>query len=321
MIFTLTPNPALDLGGVVAALVPNEKSYVHEETRFPGGNGINAARMIHKIGLKVVAGGFLGGGTGREVAALLKKEGIRTQFIPIAGSTRISVTVSSQKSHLQTRLSFPGPPVTQQELEKLSDWLDRIRPPAILVVGGSLPLGFSAATLKKILQRLQQKGVHLILDTPPRPLRTLLSCRPLLIKPNLVEFRELTGQSVNSVRGVLKAARALQRWAQWVCVSSVEGGALLLHQDQAWFGQIPSLSVRTTVGAGDSMVGAMSAVFSKYPPPIRDSANLGESLLRWGLAAAAATLVTPGTRLGEFKKMRFFYPKIHVRALDGKRSI
>ena len=40
-ICTLTPNPALDLGGIADKIVPNEKSYVHDEKRYPGGNGIN----------------------------------------------------------------------------------------------------------------------------------------------------------------------------------------------------------------------------------------------------------------------------------------
>src|SRR5690242_15734995 len=72
MIYTITPNPALDLGGVVDRLVPNEKSYVQDETRFPGGNAINAARIIKKLGQPVIASGFLGGGTGDEIEKLLR---------------------------------------------------------------------------------------------------------------------------------------------------------------------------------------------------------------------------------------------------------
>jgi fructose-1-phosphate kinase PfkB-like protein len=35
-ILTVTPNPALDLGGVVEEIIPNEKNYVEQETRHPG---------------------------------------------------------------------------------------------------------------------------------------------------------------------------------------------------------------------------------------------------------------------------------------------
>ncbi len=315
MIFTLTPNPALDLGGVVDQLIPNEKSYVYDETRFPGGNAINAARVVKKMGLPVIAGGFLGGGIGLEVQELLRQEGVRSQFVKISASTRISVTVSNRKTHLQTRLSFPGPLVGLEEIRRLSQWLSKIQPPSVLVVGGSLPRGFSSASLKEMVRSLRKKGVAVIMDMPARDLRPLLSCHPLLIKPNQIEFQELIGEKVQSISSVLRAARKLSRRVSWICVSSVEGGALLVSRKRAWFGQIPKVRVKTTVGAGDSMVGAMTSVFAQCDPSLWDSDHLGEPLLRWGLSAAAATLMTPGTRLGEFKNMQKFLPKIRIHEI------
>ena len=75
-IYTLTPNPALDLWGHVAQITPNEKNYVFAERRDPGGNGINAARVIHRLGGRVTALGFLGGSVGAEIERLLDHEGV-----------------------------------------------------------------------------------------------------------------------------------------------------------------------------------------------------------------------------------------------------
>ncbi len=314
-IVTLTPNPALDLGGAVDHLIPNEKSYVHDETRFPGGNAINAARMIHKMGLPVLAGGFLGGGIGQEVEDLLRREGVPSEFVKISASTRISVTVSNRKDHLQTRLSFPGPQILLHEVQELIRWLHRIQSGTVLVIGGSLPRGLTTVRLKPVIQSLQKRGVAVIMDMPALHLRPLLACRPLLIKPNQVEFQELTGEKRKSIPAVISAARKLTSRVSWVCVSSVEDGALLLNRHRAWYGQIPPIQVKTTVGAGDSMVGAMTSIFSQVDPTLWSSDELGEPLLRWGLAAAAATLITPGTQLGEFKKMLTFYRRIRVQEL------
>ena len=49
-ILTVTPNPALDLGGVVKEIIPDEKNYVEEETRHPGGNAINSAPYDSRVG-------------------------------------------------------------------------------------------------------------------------------------------------------------------------------------------------------------------------------------------------------------------------------
>src|SRR4051812_19529252 len=105
MIYSFTPNPALDLGGFVDEIIPNEKAYVDHESRAPGGNAINSARVMKRLGAPVVATGFLGGGIGDELKSLLDREKVNHHFIPIRESTRVNITVSNRKTHLQTRLS------------------------------------------------------------------------------------------------------------------------------------------------------------------------------------------------------------------------
>ena len=48
----------------------------------PGGNGINSARILKRLGVDVVALGFLGGGPGGQIQDLLEQEEIRCQFSP-----------------------------------------------------------------------------------------------------------------------------------------------------------------------------------------------------------------------------------------------
>lgn len=319
MIYTITPNPALDMGGYVKNLIPNEKSYVHQETRFPGGNGINAARIIKKMHQPVIASGFLGGGIGQEIEALLKKERVHCEFIKIQENTRISVTVSDLKTHLQTRFSFPGPTIQPKEIQRLFQWIKRLPPPALLVMGGSVPPGFTSHHLKQILVLAHQHGISTIVDVPGHLLRDLVESRPLLIKPNLVEFQELIGKKVTSIPDVIREAKYLCQNIPFICVSSVENGALLVTQNNVWFGKIPAVKVKTTVGAGDSMVGAMSAqLWKRRKLLVPSPSNLeiyksGEDLLRWGLAAATATLITPGTSLGKYSDMIYFYPKVKIK--------
>ena len=119
MILTLTPNPALDVSGTVPKLVPNEKSYISHEMRLPGGNGINAARVAHRLGSEVITTGFLGGTSGLELLDLLKLEKIPNHFIEIQGQTRTNITISNNFSHEQTRLSFSGFRINKNEMTAL----------------------------------------------------------------------------------------------------------------------------------------------------------------------------------------------------------
>jgi 1-phosphofructokinase family hexose kinase len=319
MVYSVTPNPALDLGGLVDHLVANEKNYVHSETRAPGGNAINAARIMTRLGVRVTATGFLGGGIGRELEDLLKKEGVKCRFIKIDGDTRVSLTVTSRVTDSQTRLSFPGPLILKSELERLSQLVASFTHRDLILIGGSLPPGVTPQYLTKVVRSLHSRGVPCIVDMPGAILSDVIAAKPFLIKPNLLEFQELVGRKVTSTAAVLKAARELNSHVPLICISSVNGGALLVSQTGAWFGRAPKVKVRTTVGAGDSMVGAMAASLSRYKQPIITSDRYRvfsgtdvSDLLRWGLAAAAATLETHGTELGRAKQIRSFYRRVKI---------
>ncbi len=325
MIYTITPNPALDLGGIVDELIPNEKAYVYDETRFPGGNALNASRIIQKLGYPVIAGGFLGGGTGEEIKSLLRIEKVPHHFIQIKNPTRVNVTVSHRKTFLQTRLSFPGPKVSNQEIKDLYDWISEIPLPAFLILGGSFPPGFSTQNVKQLIKIAHRRKIPVVIDVPGKALKDLVNSYPLLIKPNLLEFHELIGKRPRSIQTVLKEAKKLTAKVPWVCISSVEKGALLVTRNTAWFGKIPPLQIKTTVGAGDAMVGAMCAQLWKKMLSVSSTSNTrtltnpekhGEELLRWGLASAGATLMTPGTHLGEVQQIHRLFPKILIRQLS-----
>lgn len=324
-IISITPNPALDLGGSVERLIPNEKNYVHDETRFPGGNAINAARIMHRLGVPVVVSGFLGRGVGSEIRDLIETEGLKHDFIPISGPARISITVSTQNTHQQTRLSFSGPTITSPEYQALLDYLNSIPAGSLVVLGGSLPPGLEASHLREMISALSSRGCECVVDVPGSALKNAFSSNevgPLLIKPNLSEFQQFIGEEPTSTSDAIHAARKFTDRIPVICVSSVEGGAVLVTSKRAWFGRTPSVTVRTSVGAGDSMVGAMCNVFHRWGFKTRHDDDFlvrleknGDELLRWGLAAACATLVVQGTQLGMADHIRGFLPQIEIRQL------
>jgi 1-phosphofructokinase family hexose kinase len=308
-ILTITPNPALDLGGVVDNLKANEKSYIHDETRSPGGNAINVARILTRLKIPVLATGFLGGSTGEEIKNLLDEENVKNKFLKILGHSRICVTVSNKEDHHQTRLNFPGPHITHQEKETFLRLLENQKNISLLVFGGSLPKGLRPADVLRLMRLARKQNIECVVDCPANILRELIDGSPLLIKPNLTEFQEVTGSSVKSIGGVQKEARKLLEKVPYICISSVEDGALLVTRKNSYFGRIVKVKVKSTVGAGDSMVGAMvSQLYKKNTSE--------EDILRWGLASAAATLAQPGTALGSAHVIYRLYNKTKVSIIS-----
>jgi len=320
MIYTLTPNPALDISGTADKIVPNEKTYVYNETRHPGGNAINAARIIATLGVPVTATGFLGGSIGYEIRQLLDAEGIRERFVKVNGQTRINLTVFENQSHSQTRFSFPGPAITVREFRALFSLMSQLQDGDLLVVGGSLPPGLSVKHLAKIVWLCKRHRIPCFVDSPAGVLKHIIREGPVFIKPNLLEFQELIDKKPRTIDSVVKEAQALTPQVPLICVSSVEGGAVLVTPSGAWFAKGPQVKARTSVGAGDSMVGGMAAHFwrRKLHTGTDTDAQLAREaplMLRWGLAAALASITAENTVLGKAREIKAFFKKIKVEAV------
>lgn len=308
----LTPNPALDLSGHVAGLVPNEKNYVFKPRLDPGGNSINAARIVQRLGGTVTNLGFAGGAAGRQLEELLKAESLPSSFVRIAQSTRTNVTVTNDSDGQQTRLTFPGPLISSAELKALEKKLAARRAPGILAIGGSIPPGLPDDFVTRITRRASKAGFGVSLDVPSIYLKQALrqaKQRFLLLKPNLTELTELTGQALGSPEAIKAAANRLVPKAGLVCVSLGRHGAILVADKRSWLARPPKVKTRGSVGAGDSMVGAMCWRLMYHGLTLPDQIAQASSsqladVLAWGLAAGAATASTEGTVLGSAKRIR-----------------
>jgi 1-phosphofructokinase family hexose kinase len=305
-IYTITMNPVLDIAGYVDTLIPNEKNYVKDEKKYPGGNGINSGRISKRLGSDVVLTGFLGGVAGEDILELLHKENMKSDFVKIKEQTRTGVTIS-QADGQQTRLSFQGPNISLDEYDLLIEKLEKLSDKDLVCIGGSLPNGVSTSCVKKLIKKLNSKGIKCFVDMPGLLLKGLTQEKLTLIKPNLIEFNELTSKNCNTIADVLQESEQFLSNIEYICVSSVEGGALLISNDQAVWGKIPKIEVKSTVGAGDSMVGAMTYYLQETK-----KVDLTQ-MLRIGLAASAATLCQVGTTLGAKKDIDNFINKIIIK--------
>jgi 1-phosphofructokinase family hexose kinase len=322
-IFTLTPNPALDLSGHVPQILPNEKNYVIKPRLDPGGNGINVARMMTRLGEKVIALGFVGGPTGRQLENLLKENSIPSDFTQIHADTRTNVTVTNDSDHQQTRLTFPGPKVQKIEIERLFKKIRSLKGPGLFMLGGSLPEGCPKNFHRRMAEAADQQKLGVLIDLPAQYLKDFLSENPskyLFVKPNLHELEELYSTSFKNDGEILTAARKLNQHFALVAVSLGKRGALFSTQTQSWLAKAPPVRARGSVGAGDSMVGGILKMLAHHQitQPVQLSALPERSLreiISWGVAAGAATAEAEGTALGRPQKVRQLLGLVAIRKL------
>lgn len=282
-------NPALDITVDADDVVPTEKIRCRSERYDAGGGGINVARFAGILGASVSAVFAAGGPTGVRVAGLVRASGVACQQVGIRGATRESFTVNDRRSGKQYRFVLPGPVVDDDEQLSCLEALQHAAEAAQFVVAsGSLPCGVAPDFYQRVATVCARAGVPLILDTSGGGLAHVRS-GVFLLKPSVRELRECTGRPLHTEQEQMQAARELinSGVTEVVLVSLGEQGALLATSSECVrFAAIPVAAV-SGVGAGDAMVAGVAVGLVRGWTLVRS--------VRYGTAAAAAKLQTPGT--------------------------
>src|SRR6185312_17010986 len=116
-IATITINPSVDIFVNVARVEPTTKLRCSPPKRDPGGGGINVARVVHRLGRKVVAIYPTGGALGKLLHRLIEREGIESVVTPSHVETRENFTAYEEESGQQFRFVLPGSKLHKPEWE------------------------------------------------------------------------------------------------------------------------------------------------------------------------------------------------------------
>jgi 6-phosphofructokinase 2 len=291
-IVTLTLSPALDIATQIPRLCPDAKLRCSTPVYAPGGGGINVARAIHILGGRALALLPAGGSTGRHLIELLDAEGVPNQALAIADWTRECLNVVERASAQQYRFIMPGARLSPAEQAQLLGALAALPALDYLVISGSLPEGLAADFLPRVLQGAARRGARCILDSSGEALRQALEVGGVyLIKPNFSELSSLVGQDIGGPQQLASVAQELVQAGkcETVLVSLGAQGALLVRAGLSERIPAPTVRRRSTVGAGDSMVAAVTLKLAAGAD-WRDAA-------RYGVAAGTAAIMTEGSEL------------------------
>lgn len=288
---TLTMNPTLDVACEVERVMPLRKMRASGERYDPGGGGINAARVFVRLGGNARCYYLSGGATGVALDGLLDLHQLVRTPIKIKGETRVSTAVHERSSGQEYRFVPGGPEVAESEWRTCLERLEAANHD-YLVASGSLPRGVPEDFYARVAPIAQAKGMRFVLDTSgPALAAGLADGGVFLAKPSLGEFRALVGEDVTGDQAIADAAMAIVERgdAEYLAVTMAGEGALLASRTGTL--RLPAIAVetRSAVGAGDSFLGAMVHALALGKEP--------EDAFRFGLAAGAAAVLTPGTDL------------------------
>ncbi len=300
-IVTLTFSPAIDKSSTIASLIPEKKMKCTNPKFEAGGGGINVARVIAKFDGDVVAVFPSGGYTGKYFNHLLEKEKVPIIAIDTKNDTRENFVILEESTNKQFRFGMPSNELLEDEWKACLSAIENLKNVDYIVASGSLPPGVPMnvyAQLSKIAKKINAKFV---VDTSGEALKEAVDEGVFLLKPNLEELGYLLGIENIEIQNIEKAAKELilKNNCEIIVISLGKDGAMLVTKNESHTVKPPKVDVKSTVGAGDSMVAGLIYSLSK-------NNNLKNSLM-YGIACGTAATMNKGTELCKISDVEKIY--------------
>ncbi|TAH04073.1 MAG: 1-phosphofructokinase family hexose kinase [Sphingobacteriales bacterium] len=300
-IITITFSPSIDKSATVNELVPTKKLKCDNANTQPGGGGINVARVLSKLGADVLAVFPSGGYTGAFFNTLLKNENVPFVFVSAQNETKENFVILDQSSKQQYRFGMPSNPLFAKEYNACLELIASYKNAAFIVASGSLPPGVPLTIYEDIAKIAKKNNAKFVVDTSGPALQNAVNQSVFLLKPNLNELGFLAGIKNLNLLDVEKVAKdfLFKKNCEIMVVSLGNEGAILITQNQTYKVKSPQVNVKTTVGAGDSMLAGI--IYS-----LSNGHNLHQSL-KYGVACGTAATLNFGSKLCEVADVEKIY--------------
>lgn len=247
-ILCITLNPAIDLTLQLPILNVGMVNRTHQTTSEPAGKGINVASILSQLGHSVCVTGFLGDDNAQIFLDKFNRLNLLNHCVMVKGATRQNIKIAEQTGQM-TDINSTGFAVNDTHKIALTQKINAIvHNFDMVVVSGSLPVGFDSQDFGKLLDNILAINPKLVVDTSGLALKVAIDKQPFLIKPNLDELLQI-GISLDMLN--------TQKLATHSVISLGERGVIWQKPDSNMVANAPKVIVKSTVGAGDTLTAGM----------------------------------------------------------------
>lgn len=253
------------------------------------GKAINVAVVLKTLNKNPLVIGLICKDDGMIIKERLNENNIKYDFIEIEGRCRVNTKIFNETTREVTEINEKGAEVNSNILDQIKEKLYNTASSGdIVVMTGSLPQGCKDDLYAEMLAELNKKGVKCVLDADGSVLVKGIAEKPYFIKPNIDELSSVAETEITSLNMIFDAAKKiLNSGIKMIGVSMGKDGAYLFTENDVFKAEPLNLDVKSTVGAGDSMVAGIVANIDDDP----------EKALKAGCAAASASITLEGTQL------------------------
>jgi tagatose 6-phosphate kinase len=262
MIRSICLNPVIDR----VYFIDNFKAgHLYRDNRpavYPGGKGINVAKVLALLGEECTIYGYIAGSFGKKLEADLLKMGIKSRLIEISGDTRMTINIIDNGKNGETEILEEGPTADQVAVKSLLAQLtaDIVRDD-IVICSGALINGAQLNIYQRISEICKAKQGYCFLDTYGEILHASLPGDYFLVKPNLKEFQDYLAikNEVDDHIIVEAAQKMITNGFINLMISMGQKGAILVNREGVLKAAPPIISHQSTIGSGDASVAGFAA--------------------------------------------------------------
>lgn len=293
MITTVTLNPAVDKTIEIDDFQIGEVNRISSMRLDAGGKGINVSKVIQSLGGSSTAVGIIAGTSGDFIKNYLDSIKIENNFTTIDGKTRTNIKIVDKVNHTNTDVNETGPKVSKEDLNNVCEnFCSNINQNSVVIFSGSIPKNVDSNIYNVWIKKVNEKQAKCILDADGDLFKNGIKAGPYLIKPNIHELEEFFGQKIkNKMEAVKLSSQLFDYNVKIIVVSLGEEGALFIKRDLAILACGVKVEVKSTVGAGDSMVGALALAI--------DKGYDFEKAIKLSVACGTASVMTSGTQAAD----------------------
>lgn len=286
MITTVTLNATVDKTCFLSGFQIGRVNRVPSMHIYPGGKGINAARVAHMFGCPVLTTGFTAGFNGTLIEKELSRHGILHDFVRVKGESRVSLYIIDPHRGTATEILEQGPIIEMDDVLAIKDKIRQIASySSVVAICGSMPEGAPSNLYADFIEIAKGEGAKVILDAKGDALREGIRAMPHCIKPNEHEWAEWLGHKPADDDELYESIYQLHLdGIECVAVSLGERGAAVACDGQVYRVHAPAIHPVNPVGSGDSFVGGMATALYRGENWLR--------CVRLGVAAGTANVLS-----------------------------
>ncbi len=191
MILCICLSPGLQRTVTIDALTLGEVNRLQNVVVDVAGKGVNACRVLQRLGQDAVCLGQ-GGDNGDEILALASVESLNLRLVPAPGMLRTCTSVIEMNTNggrRVTELVEPTAPVDAASVSAMDTaFAELLADTEALIIAGSMAPGFPYGYQTHLAKQARARGIPVAIDLQQAALRDAMQTEPALVKINLAEF-------------------------------------------------------------------------------------------------------------------------------------